>query len=72
MAQLFPGGRVVKPQVPPELFPVFATPTAAEVTKAFASFQELQVAKGSQFLKATGHVSVVDLRTERYDIHAYI
>ena len=54
MAQLFPGGRVVKPQVPPELFPVFQTPTAAEVTEAFRSFRELQVAKGSQYLKATG------------------
>ena len=49
--QLFPGGPIVKPGVPKELFPVFQSPNASVIEAAFAEFQTLKLASGSRFLK---------------------
>ncbi|CAK9004810.1 unnamed protein product [Durusdinium trenchii] len=61
VAQLFPGGTVIKPGVPKELFPVFQSPNASTVQASFEHFETLQIAAGSMYLKvlAIGTIDAV-------------
>lgn len=70
VAQLFKGGKIVKPDVPTELFPVFQSPNAAAVEASFSKFETLKLASGSRFLKvlAFGSIQATTAENKFYGI----